>query len=740
MTITRIAKSLSSITVRFVSNRATYRTAVLEAEDFVVWPGDGRPQIIRKVAITKVVGSALLVDIQQGISGTPVSGSIQSRYSILLVFAGVVLIIVSAFQFGEMTMEWSRDQYSQLFNIYHDNIAGKAFQNRMCLPMPIDAVYTWVNGSDPLLIEDLMKYKHTFETPEDGNKSSSDMCKLDHCLPYNHLVIDGILPKNLSFSILKETYPFFSSALNLFNLSVKTSPDVGVEAPAKEEKVTLIEFKTIEEVNKIVENNPTLEIRGKNFTLSRGFLTTDGTHQKLLKMNNIVMAIGLEKDSTEENVKSKVPEAQREFVDLRIPSSAAILTISKDGDMNTIITEAEKSTVESEIKLVSAFLVWNLEMEFDGDMSPNRFEDNEALRYSLRSLEKHAPWIRNVYIVTNGQIPAWINLDNSRLTLVSHSEIFVNQSHLPSFSSPAIESHLHRIPGLSEKFIYLNDDTMFGKDVWPDDFYSHAGGQKVYLTWPVPNCAEGCPSSWIKDNYCDKACNTSECDWDGGDCTGVDAPGPVGGAAVGGGGDSNLDSLYCSNGCANSWVADKYCDTSCNNVDCGYDAGDCGTTNLGKLYSEKITGPVNITLPKGLQVAFFNVTPIFGKAGSIAEGHYQAGGIVRTATIAQLFKTVHLLLYKNFTETEIVIRVNGKDADGEPAEVSFRVKADTRPVEETAVGLPNKDILESDKTGDGPTERLTNSRRYQSKTGNHRLTKKEKLKLKLRFQRFQKNS
>lgn len=42
--------------------------------------------------------------------------------------------------------------------------------------------------------------------------------------------------------------------------------------------------------------------------------TTDGTHQKLLKMNNIVMATGLEKDSTEENVKSQVPEAQREFI------------------------------------------------------------------------------------------------------------------------------------------------------------------------------------------------------------------------------------------------------------------------------------------------------------------------------------------------------------------------------------------------------------------------------------------
>lgn len=62
---------------------------------------------------------------------------------------------------------------------------------------------------------------------------------------------------------------------------------------------------------------------------------------------------------------------------------------------------------------------------------------------------------------------------------VSSQEIFQNQSHLPTFSSPAIETHIHRIPGLSQKFIYLNDDVLFGKDVWPDDFYSHSKGQKV---------------------------------------------------------------------------------------------------------------------------------------------------------------------------------------------------------------------------------------------------------------------
>lgn len=51
-------------------------------------------------------------------------------------------------------------------------------------------------------------------------------------------------------------------------------------------------------------------------------------------------------------------------------------------------------------------------------------------------------------------------------------------------------------------------------------------GVQVYLSWPVPNCAEGCPPSWIRDNYCDANCNNSVCDWDGGDCANASRPGP----------------------------------------------------------------------------------------------------------------------------------------------------------------------------------------------------------------------
>ena len=76
----------------------------------------------------------------------------------------------------------------------------------------------------------------------------------------------------------------------------------------------------------------------------------------------------------------------------------------------------------------------------------HRFRDNGELRFSLRSLEIHAPWIRHIYLVTNGQLPAWLDIDNPRLSLVPHKAIFPDPSHLPTFNSHSIELHLHRIP------------------------------------------------------------------------------------------------------------------------------------------------------------------------------------------------------------------------------------------------------------------------------------------------------
>jgi UDP-N-acetylglucosamine-lysosomal-enzyme len=130
----------------------------------------------------------------------------------------------------------------------------------------------------------------------------------------------------------------------------------------------------------------------------------------------------------------------------------------------------------------------------------NHFRDNDELRYSIRSLEKYAPWIRHIYIVTNGQVPAWLNLDNPRVTIVKHSEIFENSSHLPVFSSTAIESNLDRIPCLSDTFIYFNDDVLLAAPTWPDDFITPSGVQTIYLSHPVPLGYDAYPEHRVRSD------------------------------------------------------------------------------------------------------------------------------------------------------------------------------------------------------------------------------------------------
>ncbi|XP_018363916.1 PREDICTED: N-acetylglucosamine-1-phosphotransferase subunits alpha/beta isoform X1 [Trachymyrmex cornetzi] len=248
------------------------------------------------------------------------------KYSLLVVLVAFTCIFIGIVHFGEVWLIWSKEKYEAVFHSFNDNILGKSFQNKLCQHVPIDVVYTWVNGSDPMFLESLQKH------------------------------------------------------------------------------VSIVDLGTV----------------------------------------------------------------------------------------------------------------------------TSRFSDKDELRYSLRSLEMYAPWVRHVYIVTNGQIPSWLDMDNPRMTLVTHEDIFLNKSDLPTFSSPAIESHIHRclemIPGVSDKFLYFNDDVMLGAEIWPEDFVTQAGGQKIYLAWWVPDCSEICPWAWVGDGSCDYACNTTLCEFDGGDCQTTDVP------------------------------------------------------------------------------------------------------------------------------------------------------------------------------------------------------------------------
>lgn len=91
-----------------------------------------------------------------------------------------------------------------------------------------------------------------------------------------------------------------------------------------------------------------------------------------------------------------------------------------------------------------------------------RFTCRDELKYSLRSVAFLSNFFRKIFIVTNGQVPSWLNINHPKIVLITHKEIFRDpEAALPTFNSHAIESNLHRIPDLSEHYIYLNDDCLF---------------------------------------------------------------------------------------------------------------------------------------------------------------------------------------------------------------------------------------------------------------------------------------
>lgn len=130
-----------------------------------------------------------------------------------------------------------------------------------------------------------------------------------------------------------------------------------------------------------------------------------------------------------------------------------------------------------------------------------RYTDHEELRYSLRSIEMYAPWVRNIFIVTDRQRPKWLKNElGSKVKIIDHKDIFTDTSALPVFNSHAIESQIHHIKDLSEHYLYLNDDMMFASPTKPETFFYPNGVARVLPSAaPIgtgkPSHYESAPSS-----------------------------------------------------------------------------------------------------------------------------------------------------------------------------------------------------------------------------------------------------
>lgn len=131
-----------------------------------------------------------------------------------------------------------------------------------------------------------------------------------------------------------------------------------------------------------------------------------------------------------------------------------------------------------------------------------RFRDWETLRYWFRGVEKFAPWVNKIFFVTWGHVPQWLDTSHPKLQIVKHAD-YIPEEFLPTFNSYVIEFYFHKIKGLSDKFVYFNDDMFLINHVSPSRFfrnglpcdlasiiernYGGMGGVAVYLARQLIN-------------------------------------------------------------------------------------------------------------------------------------------------------------------------------------------------------------------------------------------------------------
>jgi hypothetical protein len=140
---------------------------------------------------------------------------------------------------------------------------------------------------------------------------------------------------------------------------------------------------------------------------------------------------------------------------------------------------------------------WARMLNYKNVNQKDRFKENQELKYSLRSLVKNFPYFRNIYIVVkDGQVPTYLQFNNN-LNLINHSTIIENH-YLPTFNSMAIEACIHKIPNLSEYYLYFNDDLMILKNLTIEYFIDEKG--LPYMFDHTPLCNKNFDENKL-DNY-----------------------------------------------------------------------------------------------------------------------------------------------------------------------------------------------------------------------------------------------
>ncbi|OUM56432.1 hypothetical protein PIROE2DRAFT_18972 [Piromyces sp. E2] len=168
------------------------------------------------------------------------------------------------------------------------------------------------------------------------------------------------------------------------------------------------------------------------------------------------------------------------------PNLIDLSDIGKDRTDFNYIVKYDGGELEPEwawVKNISIVYTWvdgsdpnflDLKSKFYGGVRKVSSRDRSAdeLRYSLRSLEKYMPWHQGtIFIVTSQQIPKWLDTSHPRIKMVYHKDIFPPHIY-PTYDSNTIELFFDKIPGISERFLYFNDDVFLNHYIHPCFFFT----------------------------------------------------------------------------------------------------------------------------------------------------------------------------------------------------------------------------------------------------------------------------
>lgn len=108
-----------------------------------------------------------------------------------------------------------------------------------------------------------------------------------------------------------------------------------------------------------------------------------------------------------------------------------------------------------------------------------RFDQVNEIKFTIDSILKFAPYVRNIFIVTDDQTPGFLDKEGmqntyKKVSIVDHSVIFSgNEQFLPTFNCRPIETCIYKIPNLAEHFVYFNDDFFLINETNPKDFFKN---------------------------------------------------------------------------------------------------------------------------------------------------------------------------------------------------------------------------------------------------------------------------